>query len=249
MNEPGIRYAIIPLISLMLVACDYAVSHGQSGQSTAGPRSVAPGTQPAAPDPKTPQAMMPTQEPGAPAKAASSSTLDNLQTAFNGESNAHARYLAFAGKADEEGYGAVASLFRAAAHAEQIHARHHAEVIKALGAAPKADVKPPEVKSTAENLKVAIAGESYERDVMYPQFIAKAKADGNSGALRSFNYARAAEAGHAKLYQEAADNLAGWKGGPRDFYVCSVCGNTVMKIDFAKCPVCRQSKDNYQKVA
>ena len=65
-------------------------------------------------------------------------TIDNLQTAFNGESNASARYLAFAKKADEEGYGEVASLFRAAAKAEEIHARNHAEVIEKLGSTPVA---------------------------------------------------------------------------------------------------------------
>ena len=105
----------------------------------------------------------------------------------NGESNAHARYLAFAEKADEEGYTGVGSLFRAAAHSEEIHAANHAKVIKSLGAAPKADVKAPEAKTTAENLKAAIAGETYERDVMYPEFVSKAKAEGNSDAVRSFN--------------------------------------------------------------
>src|SRR5512138_2292721 len=75
-----------------------------------------------------------------------SKTLDNLQAAFNGESNAKARYLAFAQKAETEGYGKVASLFRAAARAEDIHANNHAEVIRKLGAKPTADVKTPEVK-------------------------------------------------------------------------------------------------------
>lgn len=102
-------------------------------------------------------------------------TLDNLQAAFNGESNARARYLAFAAKAGEEGYGPVASLFRAAARAEQIHAANHAEVIRALGAEPVAVIDVPEVKSTALNLEAAIAGETYERDVMYPAFLEQAR--------------------------------------------------------------------------
>ena len=68
-----------------------------------------------------------------PGRAAASTTLENLQAAFNGESNAHARYLAFADKADQEGYGEVGSLFRAAAKAEEVHAANHAVVIKKLG--------------------------------------------------------------------------------------------------------------------
>jgi rubrerythrin len=67
-------------------------------------------------------------------------TLENLQAAFNGESNARAKYLAFAAKADEEGYAPVASLFRAAAAAEAIHAESHARVIKKMGATPVANI-------------------------------------------------------------------------------------------------------------
>ena len=114
----------------------------------------------------------------ATAAPAAGSTLDNLQAAFNGESNANAKYLAFSKKAAEEGYGQVASLFKAAARAEEIHAANHAVVIKKLGGVPKADVKTPEVKTTSENLKVAISGETYERDTMYPEFLAKARKDG-----------------------------------------------------------------------
>ena len=132
--------------------------------------------------------------------AASSKTLDNLMAAFNGESNAHARYLAFAQKADAEGYGDVASLFRAAARAEQIQRgkprRRHQED----GWVPKADLGAPEVKSTKENLQAAIKGESYERDTMYPDFIAQARKEGNREALQTLNFAKSAEVEHAKLY-------------------------------------------------
>ena len=110
-------------------------------------------------------------------------TLENLQTAFDGESNANAKYLAFAKKADDEGYTKVASLFRAAARAEEIHMGNHAQVIKKMGGTPKADVKPAEIKTTAENLKGAIEGETYERDKMYTDFIAEARSNGNTDAL------------------------------------------------------------------
>jgi len=177
-------------------------------------------------------------------------TLENLQAAFEGESNAHARYTAFAKKADEEGYGQVASLFRAAARAEEIHANNHAEVIRDLGAEPKAVIATPEVKTTRENLEAAIAGESYERDTMYPEFLAQARADGNRAAIKTFTYAKTAEGHHAKLYQEALDQLASLAGSKAvTYYVCTVCGETVVKIDFKKCPSCFNSKDKYVAVA
>ena len=183
-----------------------------------------------------------------PAEAAKKSTLDNLQAAFNGESNANAMYTAFAKKADEEGYGQVASLFRAAAKAEDIHAKNHAEVIKKLGATPKADVKAPEVKTTKENLEAALKGESYERDTMYPEFLKQARADGNRDAVRTFNYAKTVEAEHAKFYTEALKDLDKWKGGKKEFFVCTVCGNTVTALTFEKCPVCFNPLDKFEKV-
>lgn len=181
------------------------------------------------------------------AMAAPSKTLDNLMAAYNGESNANAKYLEFAKKADQEGFAGAAALFRAAAAAEKIHATRHAEVIAKLGGTAKADIKLPEIKTTADNLKAAVEGESYERDTMYPEFIAEAKASGNRDALRAFNFAVAAETEHAKLYGEAAANLQSWKQA-RTFYVCPVCGNTVTSVGFEKCPVCFTGGKEFAKV-
>jgi len=183
------------------------------------------------------------------AKPAPGKTLDNLQAAFNGESNAHARYLAFADKADEEGYGKAASLFRAAARAEEIHAGNHAKVIKAMGGTPKATIETPDVKTTAENLEAAIAGESYERDTMYPEFLAAARAERNTDAIETFNYAKTAEAEHATLYQQALDNLESMRGEGQTYYVCSVCGYTTTNLNFAKCISCFSPKEKYEAVA
>lgn len=175
-------------------------------------------------------------------------TLENLQTAFDGESNANAKYLAFAKKADDEGYTKVGSLFRAAARAEEIHKNNHAEVIKKMGGTPKADIKAAEVKTTAENLKGAIAGETYERDTMYTEFLAEARSSGNKEALRTFNFAKTAEGEHAKLYSEALANLADWKGGKTTFFVCSTCGYTTMDADLQKCPVDFTPKEKFESI-
>jgi rubrerythrin len=179
--------------------------------------------------------------------AQGATTLDNLQAAFNGESNAHARYLAFAERADQEGYAGVASLFRAAARAEEVHASNHADVIRKLGAEPKATIEPADVKATAENLKRAIEGESYERDTMYPEFIAKARADNDKDAIRTFQYARAAEAEHAKFYTMASDDPDRLKA-KTVFYVCQICGYTTDNLDFAKCVSCFNPKEKYEAV-
>jgi rubrerythrin len=184
------------------------------------------------------------------ADAGTTATLANLQTAFNGESNAHARYLAFAKKADVEGYGEVASLFRAAARAEEIHANNHAVVIKKLGGKPEAKIETPDVKTTKENLEAAIKGETYERDTMYPQFLKQAREVRNTDAIQTFNYAKTAEAEHAKLYTTALNNLAKSKGTKaKNFYICGVCGYTVEKVDFAKCPSCFSPKEKYETVS
>jgi rubrerythrin len=182
------------------------------------------------------------------AAEAAAGTLKNLQEAFNGESNAHARYVEFAKKADEEGYGRVASLFRAAAQAEQIHAKAHAEVIRKLGGEPKADIQKVEPKSTRENLEAALKGETYEKETMYPDFIKVAKGEGVREAVKTFNMAKTAEAEHAKFYAAALQNLEGWKGKAKDFYVCTVCGYTMDKPPAEKCVSCFSPKEKYVTV-
>ncbi len=180
---------------------------------------------------------------------ASATTLDNLQAAFNGESNAHANYLAFAAEADAEGFAPVASLFRAAARAEEHHARNHSEVIRKLGATPVAIITAPEVKSTRENLEAAILGETYERDVMYPAFIAKAKLDGQTDAVSTFQLAQEVEAEHAGLYTAALKSLESLRGGkPVVYYVCPYCGSTTANPNFDLCPVCSTPQEEFEEI-
>jgi rubrerythrin len=182
--------------------------------------------------------------------ANAATTLENMQTAFNGESNAHLRYLAFAQRASSEGYGEVASLFRAAARAEQIHAANHAAVIKEMGGVSHVQIETLTVRSTRENLETAIKGESYERDSMYPEFLKQARADRNTRAIRSLNYARTAETEHAKLYTAALRDLDHLKGTDHAyFYVCPTCGFTVRETNFEKCPSCFTAKESFEFVS
>jgi rubrerythrin len=171
-------------------------------------------------------------------------TVQNLMAAFEGESNAHARYTAFAARADEEGLHGVASLFRAAARSEQIHAGNHAHVINQWSLRAECEIHPIEVKSTLENLKTALNGEQYEIDTMYPGFLEEATARKNTGAIRTFTGALEAEKTHARLYSEAiallvAGKKDSWIGEARDFYVCPVCGYTSeTEEEHERCPVC-----------
>jgi rubrerythrin len=175
-------------------------------------------------------------------------SLDNLIAAFNGESNAQAKYLAFAKKADEEGYHKVAVLFRATAMAEGIHAKSHSAVIRSLGGttSPTA-LETHRLGTTRENLENALKGETYEVDIMYPGFIQQAELEKNVKARRAFNGAKAVEGNHAKLFSAALANLPMWKAAA-NFYVCKVCGNTVEKTDFEFWPICKEPVSEYVRV-
>ena len=164
-----------------------------------------------------------------------SKTIENLKDAFAGESQANRLYLAFAKKAEEEGLMQIAKLFRAAAEAETVHALSH---LKITG----------QVKSTVDNLGTAISGETYEFKKMYPEFIEEAKKEGNNSAMISFQFANKVEQIHAGLYQKALDALVNKKDLLKvDYYVCSVCGNTVEGSAPDRCPICGAPKDKFFK--
>lgn len=163
-----------------------------------------------------------------------SKSVENLKSAFAGESQANRRYTAFAKKAQDDGYPQVAKLFRAAAAAETVHALSH---FKALG----------EIKSTAENLQAAIAGENYEVVTMYPEFIQDAEAEGVKKALTSFTWAWEVEKVHEMLYRKALDGLKG--DLPEvDYYVCPVCGNTHEGTPPDRCPVCNTPGKRFELI-
>jgi len=164
-----------------------------------------------------------------------SKTEDNLKEAFAGESQANRKYLAYAKKADEDGFAQVAKLFRAAAAAETIHAHAH---LAALGG----------IKTTKENLMDAVEGETHEFTTMYPEMIEDAKSESESEALGSFLKANKVEEVHAGLYKEALAAVDSGKDlDESDIYVCDVCGNTVGEVP-EKCPVCGVGKEKFTKI-
>ncbi len=162
-----------------------------------------------------------------------SQTNENLKAAFSGESQANRRYLAYARKADEEGLPQVAKLFRAAAEAETIHALNH---LRIMG----------EIKSTKENLDTAVSGETFEFKTMYPEYLVEAKSAGNKHAVWSFDMANQVEQIHANLFSTAVEALeTGKKMVSVDYFVCSVCGNTVEGEAPETCPICGAPKTKF----
>ena len=160
-------------------------------------------------------------------------SVQNLKEAFAGESQANRKYLAFAEKAEREGYPQVARLFRAAAEAETVHALNHLRTLKAI-------------QSTQENLKEAVSGETAEFLEMYPRMIAAAQAEGHKEAERTFNFANEVEKVHARLFQKALKNLANKE--LVDIFVCSVCGHTVEGEAPDKCPICNAVKKLFKRI-
>ena len=160
-------------------------------------------------------------------------TLKNLADAFAGESQANRKYLAFAKKASQNGYPQEAKLFKAAADAETVHAHNH---LKAMSG----------VKSTEENLKEAVGGETFEFESMYPGMIEDAESENEDEAKRSFVFANKVEQIHAELYKKYLDNLG---NNPNTaIFVCQVCGNTVEGNAPDKCPICGNPKEMFKEI-
>ena len=165
------------------------------------------------------------------------STMENLAAAFAGESQANRKYLAFAQKADEDGYPQVAKLFRAAAEAETVHAHAHLRVMGGI-------------KDTAKNLEEAIAGEGHEFKEIYPGFLAEAQAEGLKPAEFSFKNALAVEEIHFGLYSKALEAVkSGNDLSATSIFVCPVCGNTVEGGVPDTCPICNVPGSKFFEVS
>lgn len=161
-------------------------------------------------------------------------TKENLEVAFAGESKASQKYKAFAVVADKEGLSQIAKLFRAAAYAEEIHAQNH---LRAGGF----------LASTAENLKEAIKGETYEFEQMYPPMVKQAITDNSPKAKQSMTFALEVEKGHEQLYDDALRNIG--NNTATDYFVCTVCGYTHAGENAPdKCPICSAPAKAFRRV-
>jgi rubrerythrin len=148
----------------------------------------------------------------------------NLRQAFAGESQANRRYLFFSDKADKEGLPQVARLFRAAAEAETVHAYNHFNAMTGIG-------------SSVDNLSAAVIGEHQEFTRMYPSMIDQAVEEQADKAQTSFEWANTVEAVKEKHSLPIAP-----------YYVCPLCGNTVLGQAPDKCPICATLGKKFKKI-
>jgi rubrerythrin len=234
---------IVSAFVLSLVACG-------GGQPTPPAPAPAPAAAPEpAPDAGSP-ALAPEPEPApAPAEPEKPAlkTPENLQAAYAAETNAVARYDAFAKTADAERYKGLAVVFRAAARAEDVHAKNIADVITGQGGTPVAGTEKPEVKKTADNLKAAIAADSSERDTVFPGYADTAKAEENGAAERVFRAVAEAEGGFIKYLQKADKSIDNWRRVEKSFWLCTVCGNVMTSTKNA-CEVCGTDPSVFEEI-
>jgi rubrerythrin len=143
--------------------------------------------------------------------------------------------LAFARKADDEGYEQVAKLFRAVAAAEGVHSERH---LRLLGEAY--------VRSTEENLQYSFEQETTVNQVYYPEFIREAEEEGEPAAAVTFKQARDVEEGHAALYKRALNAML--REETHDYHVCQVCGYVAEREPPDRCPVCNAKREEFRLV-
>ena len=118
-----------------------------------------------------------------------SQTLQNLADAFAGESQAHTKYRYFAKIAREEGNEDIAKHFEHTADQEILHAWGHLELM----------IKKP---TTKECLHMAIDGETYEFEIMYPNFKETAEFEGELVFANEANMQIAESKEHAEEFKE-----------------------------------------------
>lgn len=177
-------------------------------------------------------------------------TIANMKAAFNGETNASARYAAFAKKATEDGFPQIAMLFKAASMSENIHAQNHKVVMEEMGVTIEPVTPDVNVKTTKENLEYAMKGEAYEVEEMYPAFLKDADVADNQLAMVSLNYAWKTEKKHRELYREAllaleTNKLANMASV---YYLCPTCGNTYPGAAPKRCGISMTSGEKFIKV-
>ncbi|GAB4345750.1 MAG: rubrerythrin family protein [Candidatus Abyssubacteria bacterium] len=158
----------------------------------------------------------------------------HLKEAFAGESKAHVRNLAFAQKAELDGFPQIAMLFRAVAEAERIHAAEYLKYLEGV------------IGETEDNLQRAFENEIRANVDIYPPLIKEAFSLKRDDVAWSFSRARDVEERHAVLYKEALSAMVSEENP--EYYVCGVCGYVFNREVPDSCPVCRAAKQNFKRI-
>ncbi len=164
-------------------------------------------------------------------------TIENLKTAFAGESQARNKYTYFAKVARKEGYHYIAKIFEETAINEMQHAKDEFKLLKGIN-------------DTKTNLQVAIDGEHYETTDMYPNFVKDAEEEGNVEAMTLFKQIAKVEKEHEERYKKLLELVNKGSVFKRDKPIrwkCSKCGYIHEGTEPpAKCPSCKHPKEYYE---
>ncbi len=164
-------------------------------------------------------------------------TLENLKTAFAGESQAHTKYLYYASKARKDGYEQIANLFTETALNEKEHAKLWFKLMHGIG-------------TTSENLLDAAAGENYEWTEMYKEFAAQARAEGFEDIAAQFEGVAAIEKEHEERYRKLVANIENgvvFSAEGDKIWHCLNCGHLhIGKQAPEVCPVCDHPQSYFQ---
>ncbi len=162
-------------------------------------------------------------------------TLENLKTAFAGESQARNKYTYFASKAKKDGYEQLAAIFEETANNEKEHAKIWFKYLCS-----------GDVPSTEENLKAAAEGENYEWTEMYAGFAKTAKEEGLNELAFLFEKVASIEKEHEERYLALLKNVKDERVFKKDgdkIWVCRNCGYVYTgKNALEICPVCKHPK-------
>jgi len=184
-------------------------------------------------------------------------TIATLRTACSNEIQAHLNYSAYAQKANSENYPNIAYLFSGFALSESIHARNFRQILSELEGQVKETPKPDlKVFNTKANLKNALDFELKDIDQRYPQLIEKIKPEKHEAAIRDITYAWESEKQHRDLIQKMQSGTGIFFGllakkieeTSVRYFVCQICGSTVVELPKDSCPICKGSVSGYKEV-
>jgi rubrerythrin len=186
-----------------------------------------------------------------------SNTVENLQKAIKGETEAKHKYNLFSQKAMTENLEDIAHLFKAVSFGEQIHIENHVKALevlkdKEIGTIDQFNINIDntiQIEGTEINLKRSIQGEMDEFKNMYKDFVKIANKEDFDVAELSFTLARKAEKQHASAFKQYLKFLKKEKKIPfKRIYICQICGNIEFDDPPENCPVCDHSKKFFKEI-
>lgn len=164
-------------------------------------------------------------------------TLENLKTAFAGESMARVKYSYYASQAKKDGFEQIAAIFGETSDNEKEHAKLWFKLMHGIG-------------STAENLEDAANGENYEWTEMYAEMAKTAREEGFPEIAAQMEGVAKVEKEHEERYRTLKKNIEEGKVFEKDVEVewkCANCGYVYTgQKAFEKCPVCQHPKAYFE---